>query len=249
MRDLVLLHGWAMSPRVWEPVIPGLSTLCRVHNRPLPGYERAESPVVPRYDAMAGGEILDRWSDECLAAAPAGAVWVGWSLGALVAMNAARRAPGAIEALALVSATPKFRRQGDWEAGMDVGLLRGFMDGIQTGDDRLMKRFVLLQAGESDDRRALGRSLSPCVAGHRIDAGVLAAGLKVLEEVDLRSALDGIQAPVRVIHGVEDRIVPIAAGAYVADHVPEGDLVRLETGHAPFMTRTGAFLEAVRTWM
>lgn len=242
MRDLVLLHGWAMTTRVWEPVLDALSASYRVHNLPLPGYPG------PTGGSEAGGEALDDWSDQCLAAAPAGAIWVAWSLGALVALNAALRSPGALARLILVAATPKFVASGDWEAGIDRRVLRDFMNGIESGDDKTLKRFVSLQAGGSDDARGLSRWLSSCIVDDRVQGGALRAGLRVLEDTDLRPRLVAVRTPVRVIHGGGDRIVPFAAGAYVAGQAPGGDLVRLETGHAPFVTRPEAFVEAVRSW-
>lgn len=241
--DLVLLHGWGMSRRVWDPVIPGLEAHFRVHNLALPGYAGADSDA-GRYAAMDGGAILDRWSDECLARAPRGARWIGWSLGALVALNAMLRDPDRIGAAVLVAATPKFLRGDGWEAGVARDVMRGFLEGMRAEDDRTLKRFALLQAG---DRRTAS-ALSGCLAGGDVDPRTLEAGLRVLEEVDLRARLDGIRAPLRVVHGVRDRVVPREAGAYVAGHVARGELVELEAGHAPFVERPDAFIEAIDAW-
>lgn len=250
-RDLVLLHGWGMTTRVWEPVVPALSASYRVHNLSLPGYEGGFSglPVAREDDAGTPSEVLDHWSDACLAASPPGAVWVAWSLGGLVALNASLRVGDAIRGLVLVSATPKFMRGPDWDAGIEPELLGGFLKGIQNGESKILKRFVALQAGASDDARGLVRLMSRCLVGERTSPGVLTAGLRVLETVDLRPRLADVRVPVRVIHGVGDRLVPCAAGAYLADRVPDGDLVRLDTGHAPFITQSAAFAAAVQAWM
>lgn len=242
-RDLVLLHGWAMSRRVWEPVLPGLASACRVHNLALPGYD-GTGPVAKGLQAMPAREILDQWSDACLARVPDGALWVAWSLGALVAMNAMLRAPGRVGAAVLVSATPRFIRSADWKAGAAPDVMREFLEGMRMNDDTTLKRFVLLQAR---DRRT-ARVLSGCVAGGDTDKPVLEAGLQVLEESDLRPRLGEIDAPVRVVHGTRDRVVPPEAGAYLAEHVAGGELVALDAGHAPFVEQPDAFTEAVLAW-
>ncbi|MBS1270316.1 MAG: Pimeloyl-[acyl-carrier protein] methyl ester esterase [Gammaproteobacteria bacterium] len=247
-QDLVLLHGWAMTRRVWEPVMPGLAGTYRVHNLSLPGYGGVHARKAERYKTMGAGEILDQWSDECLAAVPAGAIWIGWSLGAMIVMNAVLHAAGTIQAAILVSATPKFTRDEGWDAGAERCVMRQILDGIRTDDRKVLQRFVLLQAGASDDARRLARVLSTCIVGSDTRIAALEAGLRVLEQVDLRFELSRLDVPVRVIHGAEDRITPLAAGAYVADRVPSGDLWQFDTGHAPFITRPELFVRAACGW-
>lgn len=242
-RDLVLVHGWAMQPRVWDPVVPELENAFRIHNLGLPGYEHAD-PAAGRYREMSGRVILEQWSDALLSRAPDRALWVGWSLGALVVLDAMLRAPERVPAAVLVAATPRFVRGGDWEAGMEPDDMNEFLAGMRTDDDKTLRRFVLLQA---DDRRT-ARTLAGCAAGDGVDRQVLEAGLRVLDEVDLRGDLSGVAAPVRVVHGSRDRIVPRQAGAYVADRLPRGEWLELDAGHAPFVECPDAFIEAVLAW-
>lgn len=237
----MLLHGWAMSPRVWEPVLPALAAEFNVHNLGLPGY-KGGPPGAECDDDPDGQALLDRWSDQCLAGAPAGARWVGWSLGALVALNAMLRSPGAIGDAVLVAATPRFLRGADWDAGIEPRVLREFLEGMRMNDDKTLKRFTLLH---SDDRR-VARTLAGAAGAAGPD--VLEAGLRVLEEVDLRPRLAEIGTPARVVHGGRDRIIPPAAGAYVADALAHGELFSLDAGHAPFLEQPRAFIEAVRAW-
>lgn len=248
-RDLVLLHGWAMGRRVFEPVLPALSRRCRIHNLALPGYEAGDHGGIDRWNNGTGQNLLDRWSDDCLAAVPGGAVWLGWSLGATIAMNAALRSPGRVAALVLVSATPRLLRGPRWDAGVEQCILRDFSDAMRTCDRDALRRFALLQAGASIDARRVARALADSFAGPDVDPAALEAGLEVLERVDLRSRLKDLSVPVLAIHGLDDRIVPLAAGAYLAGEVPSGELVSLEAGHAPFVSRPREFSQAVAQWI
>ncbi|HSH42300.1 MAG TPA: alpha/beta fold hydrolase [Arenicellales bacterium] len=240
--DLVLLHGWAMTRRVWNPVIAGLEAHFTVHNIGLPGHEDPD-PDSAQYGDMPAAWILDRWSDVLLERAPGGALWVGWSLGATVVMNAMRRRPGAIRAALLVSATPRFLRGRDWDAAVDNDVMRGFLQAMRANDEKTLRRFALLQA---EDRRAV-RAISNAVAGDA-DRPALEAGLRVLEETDLRPDLHELSVAVRVVHGFRDRVVPHAAGERLAAALPRADLVSLDAGHAPFIERPEEFIEAVTTW-
>ncbi|MEE4110609.1 MAG: alpha/beta fold hydrolase [Halieaceae bacterium] len=86
--NLVLIHGWGMNNAVWETLPASISDRYHLHPIELPGH--GDSPETPE-----GGD-LQAWADAVLAQAPEQAIWLGWSLGALVALQAAlqTRRPG-----------------------------------------------------------------------------------------------------------------------------------------------------------
>ena len=86
--NLVLLHGWGMNNAVWDALPATLSDRFQLHPIELPGHGQA--PFEPEW------RDLPDWADALLAQAPDQAIWLGWSLGALVALQAAlqTRVPG-----------------------------------------------------------------------------------------------------------------------------------------------------------
>ncbi len=86
--NLVLLHGWGMNNGVWDALPRALSDRFQLHPIELPGHGHA--------DFDPSGRDLPDWADAVLAQAPEQAIWLGWSLGALVALQAAlqTRTPG-----------------------------------------------------------------------------------------------------------------------------------------------------------
>ncbi len=63
--------------------------------------------------------------------------------------------------------------------------------------------------------------------------GVLAAW-RWIREMDLRPVLGSIQCPTLVMHRSGDRMVPVANGRYLAEHIPGAQMVELEgDAHAP----------------
>ncbi|MFP4076237.1 MAG: alpha/beta fold hydrolase, partial [Halochromatium sp.] len=85
---LVLLHGWGMNNGVWDALPASISERFHLHPIELPGHGNA--PFQSHW------RDLPDWADAVLAQAPEQAIWLGWSLGALVALQAAlhTRAPG-----------------------------------------------------------------------------------------------------------------------------------------------------------
>jgi pimeloyl-ACP methyl ester carboxylesterase len=98
---VLFLHGFAGSARNWRPQIRALSVRYRTIAYDARGHARSEAPD----DASAyGAEALAGDALRVLReAGAASAAWVGLSMGAALALEAALRAPDAVRALVLAS--------------------------------------------------------------------------------------------------------------------------------------------------
>jgi pimeloyl-ACP methyl ester carboxylesterase len=55
-------------------------------------------------------------------------------------------------------------------------------------------------------------------------------------EIDVRQLLPSIRVPTLVIHATRDRTIPIESGRYLAEHMPEAQLIELDTeDHLPYV--------------
>jgi pimeloyl-ACP methyl ester carboxylesterase len=64
--------------------------------------------------------------------------------------------------------------------------------------------------------------------------GGLLAAWRWIREMDLRPVLDSIQCPTLVMHRSGDRLVPVANGHYLAEHIPGARMVELDgDAHSP----------------
>ena len=235
--NLILLHGWGLNHCVWSPVAAELEAYFTVHTLDLPGF--GAEPGIDDYslDGVAG------W---LLARTPPRAVWVGWSLGALLAMRVAMLAPQRVTRLILVGATPRFVQQPDWNCGMPAGQLQQFCDDLAQDYAGTLTRFLLLQSGDLRRSRGLARRIAELVAQCG-DASreALRAGLALLLDTDLRTELHRVQASTEVIHGDLDRLAPPAAGEFLARHIPDAQFTRLPAGHALFLSHPREFVRQV----
>ena len=92
----------------------------------------------------------------------------------------------------------------DWGTGR---FLRGIMPDVSVDD-----------AQQRDLARGERQSMSPSVVG---------AIFRGLYATDVRAVLPAISAPTLVLHTVENRIVSVESGRYLARHIPDARLVEL----------------------
>ncbi len=102
-RDFVLLHGWGLNADIWHCIINRLAPHFRLHLVDLPGYGRSSG-----YGDMS----LSEMATVVLNQAPEKALWLGWSMGGLVASQIALNQPEQVIGLITVSSSPCFSAQG-----------------------------------------------------------------------------------------------------------------------------------------
>jgi pimeloyl-ACP methyl ester carboxylesterase len=66
-------------------------------------------------------------------------------------------------------------------------------------------------------------------------------------EMDIDPLLGAVSVPTLVMHGTEDRNVPIEVGRYLAQHIPGAQFYAFHgRGHVPVFTATGEFCDVLR---
>jgi pimeloyl-[acyl-carrier protein] methyl ester esterase len=231
---LVLVHGWGMNAGVWAGLPEALMARFQPVPVHLPGH--GDAPFSPEQWS------LDHWARVCLdQAAEQGAeraVWLGWSLGGLVALQAARLAPRRVSALLLMAATPRFTRAVDWQVAVPEGTLAQFHDGLLANPEATLERFLMLQVRGADDARGLLRRLKAGIAAYPAPhPAALQTGLALLREEDLRGPLPDIRPPALWLFGARDTLVPAGAAARIALLMPEARVqVIAGAAHAPWLS-------------
>ena len=240
--DLVLVHGWGLHGGIWERLLPLLEPEFRITRVDLPGHGRS---------AWNDEVTLDGMADAVLSVAPEHADWLGWSLGSLVATQAALTAPARIGQLVLLAGTPCFVRKPDWPAAMQSGLLATFATDLQQDYTATLNRFLALQVHGSEDAGPVLRELRARLLEHgEPDTVALLAGLDVLRNTDLRARLPELVQRVLFLMGSRDTLVPAAAGQQAAQLAAAGQSRVIDgAGHAPFIVRPEAVATAVREFL
>lgn len=228
--ELVLLHGWGTHAGVWAQVENELKNKHNLESMALdfPGYGAQVS--------RSFSSDIDVLARDALERAPENAVWGGWSMGGMVALRAATIAPERVRGLVLVCSTPKFVASADWSAGTQIEIFEAFVDSLTKDYARNLRRFLLLQAGDSKGARQLSACIKEIIeAAPQPSAETLNSGLALLKSLDMRDQLGDLSIPVSIVSGRMDRICHPEASKWFADRLG-GRLRQLESGHGPVMS-------------
>lgn len=235
---LVLLHGWALHSGVWDPVLSTLQRYYRCITIDLPGH--GKSPVVD------GG--LDEWAGACLAVAPRNAIWLGWSLGGMVAQAAAIKSPSTFAGLLLVATTARLLRAPDWPHGIAPETMAQTARQLETDWRATIDDFLVLQTmAAAGGKTALNMLRAAIVTANAPTPEGLSAGLRILETIDLRAQLGAITAPVHVMSGALDRLTTPGAGRALAAALDTDYTEVAHAAHTPFLSHPDQFTDWVMT--
>lgn len=236
--DLVLLHGWGLHGGIWDGIAPQLSQAFTLHRVDLPGHGRS-----PNLD---GAYTLQAVAEAVLAAVPAQAHWLGWSLGGRVAMQAALLAPERIRRLIAVASSPRFLAAEGWP-GVEPKVLQGFAEGLEQDYRKTLLQFLAIQALGSERAKQEIRLLREGLFAHgEPELAALHGALGILQTADLRTQLQEIKIPTLFVAGQRDGLMPVAAAEQAVALMENAQLQVIPgAGHAPFISHPEPFLQII----
>lgn len=237
--ELVLLHGWGLHCIVWDPLVPFLLTRYRVTVIDLPGMGRSPLPNAALTQASIVAQLA--------AIAPQKALWLGWSLGGELALAFAAEHPQRVAGLILIASNPCFVQKLDWPHAMPSETFAAFVDFFDEDPEATLIRFLSLQCMGSTRAKADIRFLQEIMYFHGLPAPrALREGLLLLQSMDLRQAFAAVEAPVSVLLGRHDQLVPALLADDLAALRPGLALRIIEgSGHVPFLAQPEAFEQAL----
>ena len=236
---IVFVHGAAFDHSVWQ----WQSRYFAHHGHcvlavDLPGHGRSPGAIRTRIEDWGFWIVglLD-------AAGLAQAALVGHSMGSLVALDAALRAPDRVSKLALVgSAIPMAVGDAFLSAAREEPAVAFDMEAT-WGHARLSQLATSAVPGSS--LRGASRSLNG-----RSRPGALSAALEACNTYRPDSqALRSLSVPTLVVAGTRDQMTPFKAGRALASEIPDARFVALDAGHAMMTEAPKELLRALREFL
>ena len=234
--DLVLIHGWAMHGGIFAPLTERLATRFRVHLVDLPGHGYSREDV--HFDVADAAQRI--------AAATPRALWLGWSLGGLVALRSALDHPRNVRGLGMLASSPRFVSAPDWPCGVPATVFAEFAAELDARYRHAIERFLALETMGSAHAQSDLRDLKRRVFERGDpDPSALGDGLAALDADDMRAELAHLTMPSLWIAGRRDRLVPPGAMQWAVAHAPAARYLEINSGHAPFFEHADTIADAL----
>ncbi|MFH0908578.1 MAG: alpha/beta hydrolase [bacterium] len=198
--NLILVTGWSFGPnslRHLAAAIPDCETHVLNHG-PL----AAKGPIASLFPCsnLARGLItmLDQCTEPC---------WLGgWSMGGMIALEAARQMPRLVKGLILINTTAKFCSDDYYVHGVPTFELQSMARRFKKDHRTALRRFYA----------AAARPFGPDIAYVPEWTETMQNGLTYLEKTDLRKTAQQIELPALVLHGQDDAVIPVTGGEFLA---------------------------------
>ena len=235
--DLVLIHGWAMHGGIFAPLRDRLSDRFRLHLVDLPGHGYSRDDDSPLDSVQCAATLVEKLPR---------AIWIGWSLGGLVSLNAALDHADHVRGIVEIASSPRFLSDETWPHGVSQATFELFEAGLRDDYRVIVERFLALEVLGSRDAQAELRELRPRVFARGEPAlSALHQGMRILETVDLRARMQNITVPNVWIAGRRDRLVPPEAMRWASEQNTLGEFLEVSSGHAPFIAYANEVADAI----
>jgi pimeloyl-ACP methyl ester carboxylesterase len=246
---VVLVHGLGGCAANWVDVAPRLAETRRVLIPELPGHGlSAPLPAVPNLAVFADrvGLLADR--ERMLPA-----VFVGHSLGGVVALRLALRRPADVTALVLaaaagISSTTRRAKYGLRILGI-IGPRRLVAPWAESVAGSAFLRYAVFgRWGAADPLILSRRAVDGFLEGTRLTSDSVSAARAVVED-DVRHDLGGLRCPALVLWGARDNQLPVADALDFARRLGAPLRVIADCGHLLIGERPELCAEAIESFL
>ncbi len=168
VKTLMLVHGWGMNSKVWEPIREDLESRYHLLWVDLPGHG---------FNRHVEAQSLDQMVALIADFVPENTHLIAWSLGGLVAQALAQKLSQQtsqsttqqvfhkIKSMTLVASTPRFSQDllenNEWRHAISDEVLNRFSDNLKQDTEKTLKGFIALQfIGVKDAKQAQNKLIN-----------------------------------------------------------------------------------------
>lgn len=244
---LVFIHGWGVNSAIWEPTIQRLKQYFDIITVDLPGFGLNIDNTLSDYS-------LDNIVEKIQLSINKPAVYIGWSLGGLVATKLALNFPEKVLGCITVASSPCFLNKETNESiwpGIQPNVLKMFHQQLTKNTQKTIDGFLKIQAMGSPHVRQDIKAIRDLVMQYSLPTKqTLDDSLKLLETVDLREQLSFIEVPFLRLYGKFDALVPKHVIEKIALLIPNSQQhIFDKSSHAPFISHADEFNNVVVAWV
>jgi 3-oxoadipate enol-lactonase len=239
---VVFIHGFPLNRTMWAPQVDALRGAYHIVVPDMRGHGSS--------DISEGATTMERMADDVYAlisAAGADSVAVvGLSMGGYVALQFARKYPGALRALVLAN-TRAGADSEEARAGRLEMIKKVASDGPPVVAAEMLPKLLSPRAAVEDAELVakVRRMIETSAA-----AGIAASLAGMAQRPDSTGLLGAIAVPTLVIAGTDDQLIPRSDADTLAAAIPGARLALIEgAGHLSNLEKDDEFTTAVREFL
>lgn len=242
----ILLPGWSMHQSVFYPLQSVLSqyapTIC-VDYRNIASKEEITNRTKQMIAAVTTSSIFHPMKNK--GDDNRKVTLIGWSLGAIAALETALALPEKINRLILISGTACFVQEK--RKGWSARIVKKMQESIISSPEETLKAFDQLLFSEEEKEKWLPYFVECIRPSFSKDSPKsLFYGLDYLLYTDVREKLSALHVPTLFIHGEKDQICPLAAVTTITKKIPHSQMhIVPNAGHVPFLTQREQCLDKI----
>lgn len=251
-QPVVLIHGWPLSHRAWEPQVAAIVDAgfrCITYDRR--GFGISSAPWEKYdYDTLASdlNELMEKLDLQ-------DAIIVGFSMGGgEVVRYISKYGTARIGKAALISSIiPLVKQKSDNPDGVPEKDLQDIMSALKSDRVGFLKNFVKNFYNFDDNKDKISEAQTHydwTIAAYASPRATIKAA-EAWAETDFRSELSSVTVPTLIIHGDADNIVPIeTSGKQAAAGIPDNQYLVIEGGpHGLTQTHTETVNNALLSFL
>lgn len=167
---------------------------------------------------------------------------IGWSLGAMIALEQASLFDERLQALFLVGGVERFIRSMTNPHNWDQRILKRMKKQLDHQPNRVLQNFDQKMFSSAEIEHGYDSAWKKTVRNRLPQTEPLKVGLDYISQFDVSAIAHQIQVPVYLLSGDEDVICPKSSAQHLASKLLHGKLTIWEnTGHVPFWTQPERF--------
>lgn len=233
---VVFIHGLGAETKDWTLVIPELSKEIRCIVIDLRGHGQSDKPKQPYTLSLFANDIVTLLEQLGISSA----YFCGTSMGGFVVLKAALSYPEKVRGVILVDSAPylpehTIKISGKWAETL-----------LNEGSEALMEAQVN-DVFHPIFRRRHGEIVNIYRESKKNPSsetlGLVNKGLQI-EPVDYRKKIREIKTPTLIIHGQDDKIIPVENAEFMHKQIPNSQLAIFPfCGHALLLERSQFFID------
>jgi len=244
--SILLCHGFGCNQQIWHYLATPLATRYQLilfdHVGAGESDLKAYDPA--KYNSLEG--YAQDIVEICQALQLREAVIVGHSVGSMIAMLAAIKAPEYFSRVIMLAPSPCYLNKPDYYGGFeqeDVQQLLQLMDADYTGWAHMFAGLLMGPAKPS-----LGEELAKYFCD--TDSTIAKQFARVSFLSDNRTEVPQLQTSTLLLQCQQDAVAPEEVGEYLLEHLREATLVKLQTtGHCPHLSAPLETLAAIEAFL